>query len=464
MRSLAASLFLVLAGFSVLAATLGPPTMPPEFTVRASAPAATLWLGLDKTTVGRNDSLTNTVWVNVSGSGQIQRISLNLTFPAYPNRTSPAILLIAGAATYPAGCSQVTKDSWQCLNLRAGSYQWTIPATVSDLASVGFLQEANATLVTQTGSASQTVIATTSVWIAGAILELRMNSSPAYAAHAGDLIQFWINATNTANVRADQESNATAKNVVLTIFLDRWLRLGPRPPGLNTTVGSLSPKSTLAYSIQVIVASNATPGTVVGIRALLDYQDFNLHPIHFENSSAPIYIRSGDLVSPLNLIAAAGIGLAAIVATLVVLLYFGQRKIEIEEAFLMHRSGILIHHVSQGPDLKKDDDIVASMFVAIQEFARDSFKSEALLDEMSFGGRKAAVVRGEHTILAAVISRGDAEYLIPQMLAAVRAIEATYSRVLGAWDGHMAKLAGVDRILERFLRGGYRSAWRARLT
>ncbi len=465
MRSLAGSLFLVLAGLSVLAATLGPAASPQDFPVRASAATAALWLGVDKTTVGLNDTLTYTVWVNVSGSGQIQRVTLNLTFPAYPNRTFPAILLIPGAATGPPGCAQLAVDSWQCVNLRGGSsYRWTIPATVSDLASVGYSQGANATLVTESGGASQTLSGAASVYIAGAVIDLRITSSPAYTARAGDLIAFWINATNTADVNASQEANARANNVVLSIALDRGLRRGPGSPDLTANAANLTPKSTLAYSIQVIVESNATPGTVVGIHAVLSYDDFNGHPLHFENSSTPIYIRTGDIVSTPNLIAGAAIGLAAVIATLVVLLYFGQRKIAIDEAFLMHRSGVLIHHVSRNPDLRKDDDLVASMFVAIQEFARDSFKSEALLDEMSFGGRKAAVVRGEHTILAAVISRGDVEYLIPQMLAAVRAVEATYGRVLGAWDGRMAKLTGVDRILGRFLGGGYRSAWRANLT
>lgn len=465
MRSLAGSLFLVLAGLSVLAATLGPAASPQDFTVRVSAATAALWLGVDKTTVGLNDTLTYTVWVNVSGSGQIQRVTLNLTFPAYPNRTSPAILLTSGAATDPQGCIQLAVDSWQCLNLRAGSsYPWTIPATVWENASVGYLQDANATLVIESGSTSQTLTDVRSVYIAGAVINLRISSSPAYTARAGDLIAFWINATNTADVNASQEANATANNVALSITLDRWLRLGPGSPNLTTNTTDLTPKSTLAYSIQVIVENYATPGTVVGIHAVISYDDFNGHPLRFENGSTPIYVRAGDIVSPPNLIAGAAIGLAAVVTSLVVLLYFGQRKIEIEEVFLMHRNGVLIHHVSRNSDLKKDDDLVASMFVAIQEFVRDSFKSEALLDEVSFGGRKAAVVRGEHTNLAAVISRGDVEYLIPQMLAAVRAVEATYGRVLGAWDGRMAKLTGVDRILERFLRGGYRSAWRASLT
>lgn len=465
MRPSVPPFLLVLAGLCVLAAMPGLTASPREFPVRASAPTAALWFGTDHATVGLRDSLAYTAWVNVSGSGLIQTASLDLTFASYPNRTSPAILLGPAGATYPPECTSLGSSAWTCANLRGGgAYRWTIPATVSGQASVGYSQRADLSVVTQAGGSSATVGANASVYIAGAVLDMPIESIPAYTARAGDLITFWINATNTADVNESQAANATASHVVLTLTLGPWLRLGPGSPALTTTAENLTPRSALAYSIQAIVEVNTTPGAVVGIRASLTYEDFNGHALALENRSTPIYIRSGELVSPQNLIAGAAIGLTTIVATLVVLLYLGQRKLKIEEAFLMHRSGVLIYHVSRSPDLRKDDDLVASMFVAIQEFVRDSFRSEALLDEVSFGGRKAAVVRGEHAILAAVISRGDAEYLIPQMLAAIRSVEATYGRVLDAWDGHMAKLTGVDRILNRFLSGGFRSAWRARLT
>ena len=154
---------------------------------------------------------------------------------------------------------------------------------------------------------------------------------------------------------------------------------------------------------------------------------------------------------------------SAILIALVTLLYLGQRKILIDEAFFMSKGGLLIRHVSRGTELRKDDDIVASMFVAIQEFVRDSFQREASLDSVAFGQRRAAVVRGELTVLAAVISHGDVDYVIPEMLAAVRAIEAQYWDVLVAWDGNMSRLAGVDAVLARLLAGGFRSPWRVQL-
>ncbi len=217
-------------------------------------------------------------------------------------------------------------------------------------------------------------------------------------------------------------------------------------------------------NVIAIVASNLSAGTAVAIRVQLAYKDFNGQPLGpFEAQSSPLYVVQASTFSAPNLIAGAAIGLVAILATLVVLLYLGQRKILIDEVFLMTKAGILIRHVSRTPELQTDDDIVASMFVAIQEFVRDSFQREASLDAVTFGRRRAAVVRGELTILAAVASHGDVEYLIPEMLAATRAIEARYWDALVAWDGTRQRLEGLDEALNRLLGGEFRSPWRVQL-
>jgi len=122
----------------------------------------------------------------------------------------------------------------------------------------------------------------------------------------------------------------------------------------------------------------------------------------------------------------------------------------------VHRSGILIQHLSRGPGLRKDDDLVASMFLAIQEFVRDSFHTKATLDELSFAGRKAAVLRGRHLVLAALVSRGSPRYLFPQLKAAERALEKAHGPALVDWDGRVASLDQAGPVLESFLAGGFR--------
>jgi hypothetical protein len=468
MRPAAALLILGLVWLLVAAAaptrTVGP------FPVTASAPSSTLTLVSDRAVAGRGDVLNFTIWLNVTGNGQFQRTWVNLTFntAAMPSQNS----LSQGPLpwTQPAACAYVVASSWflewQCVGLRAGAYQWGVPAYVPGNASVGHEQRVVASTYSAIGPGNVSAVANGSVWIAGALLRiLDVESSPATAAHPGAVIEYWINASNDANPNApDANVTGTALHVNVTVELDAGLHPGTGFSNLTTRFASLPPGAVLTVNLEAIVASTITPGTSVGIHVLIRYEDFNGHPIGpLEGESSPIYVVQPNVLSASNLVAGAAIGLAAILTTLMVLLYAGQRKIVIDEAFLMTKGGLLIRHVSREAGLQKDDDIVASMFVAIQEFVRDSFRREASLDSVAFGNRRAAVVRGELTILAAVISHGDPEAVTPELLASVRAIESRYWDVLRSWDGNLASLGGVDAVLARLMQGEFRAPWRVQL-
>lgn len=470
MRFLPALLVLGLLLLASLAAVPGPRAAA-SFDLGRSALTASLAMGADRGVVGRGDSLNLTLWLNVTGGGQFQRTWVNLTFntASQPSQNS----LVQGPAgwTQPSGCVVLVASGWylqwQCLGLRAGSYLWEVPASVPNNASVGRYQQVVGSTSSQTGSGIEASSTNATVWVAGAVVRIMdIDSSPVDSARGGEIVRFWINATNVANVNLAEEANGTgtAFNVSVTIHLDVGLRPGSGIVNLTTRFPSLPPAAVLSVNLETIVAENLSAGTVVGLSVDLSYQDFNGHAIGpVQADSPPIYVVQSSVLSTPNLIAGAAIGLGAIVTTLVVLLYVGQRKIAIDEAFFMTKGGLLIRHVSRSPELKKDDDIVASMFVAIQEFVRDSFRREASLDSVAFGRRRAAVVRGELTILAAVISHGDVDYVIPELLAAVRAIETKYWDVLVSWSGNMTQLAGVDEELDRLLRGAYRSPWRVQL-
>lgn len=465
---------LLLLGLLVLATFAGIPRSreAAPFGLTESALAATLALGADHQVAGRGDLMNFTIWLNVTGGGQFQRTWVNLTFntAADPNDNS----LVQGPMGWaqPSGCVVLVASgwslAWECLGLRAGSYTWGVPASVPSNATVGRYQRVMASSASETNAGTTTASTNTTIWIAGAVVRLAdIDSAPVDSARAGDIVEFWINATNEASVNTTEAANGTgtAFNVTVTIHLDPGLRLGSGSRNLTTRLPSLPPSAVLSVNLETIVAANLTAGTVVGLSVELSYQDFNGHaigPLHAE--SPPIYVVQANVLSTPNLVAGAAIGLGAILTTLVLLLYVGQRKILIDEAFFMTKGGVLIRHVSRKPELKKDDDIVASMFVAIQEFVRDSFRREASLDSVAFGRRRAAVVRGELTILAAVISHGDVDYVIPELLAAVRAIETKYWDLLVNWAGNMSQLAGVDKELNRLLGGAFRSPWRVQLT
>ncbi len=462
----------VLGLVAALVASAAPATQHAPFRVGASAPAATIAIVSDHAVAGRGDVLNLTVWLNVTGNGQFQQtwVNVSLNTQADPSRNS----LSQGPLpwTQPAGCGFVVASGWflewECVGLRAGIYVWGIPAYVPDNATVGHDQRVEADTYSTIGGGNVSARANATVWIAGAVLRITdIDSEPANSIRGGQVVQYWINATNEANVTTEEAANGTgsAYNVSVVVELDPGLHPGQGAANLTSHFARLDPNAVLSVNLEAIVSENVTPGTSLGIRVLVVYQDFNNHTIGpIEATSSPLYIVAPNVLSTPNLLAAGAIGLAAILTTLVVLLYAGQRKIAIDEVFLMTKGGILIRHVSREPELTKDDDIVASMFVAIQEFVRDSFRREASLDSVAFGNRHAAVVRGELTILAAVISQGNAEAVTPELLAAVRAVETEYWDALRTWDGNVARLAGVEPILAELMSGHFRAAWRVKLT
>lgn len=468
MRPALGFLILGLALLVVATAASTPTTRP--FDVSARAPSASIAVVSDRPLAGRGDVLNFTVWLNVTGNGQFQRTWVNLTFntATVPSQNS----LVQGPLpwTQPAGCGYTINSSWflewQCVGLRAGGYQWSVPAYVPGNATVGHEQRVEASTYSTVGTGNVSASANETVWIAGAVLRIvSIESSPGEAARPGAVIQYWINASNDANPSSpDANVTGKAQDVNVTVELDSGLHPGTGFSNLTTHFASLPVGAVLSVNLEAIVAQTVTPGTSVGIRVLITYKDFNGHPIGpLQGESSAIYVVQPNVLSPTNLVAGAAIGLTAILTTLMVLLYAGQRKIVIDEAFLMTKGGLLIRHVSREPGLKKDDDIVASMFVAIQEFVRDSFRHEASLDSVAFGARRAAVVRGEVTILAAVISHGDPEAVTPELLATVRAIESRYWDVLRGWDGNLSRLRGVDEVLAQLMKGEFRAPWRVQL-
>lgn len=460
---------LVLGLVALLLAAAAPSPSPQAFGLRASAPVATIDLVSDRAVAGRGDGVNLTVWLNVTGGGQFQRtwVNLSLNTAAQPSQNS----LFQGPLpwTQPAGCAYTVNSSWylawQCVGLRAGTYVWGIPTVVPVNASVGHGQRVQASAASAIGTGSVSASTNVTVWIAGALLRIvDVDSVPRDSVRSGDVVHYWINASNELPPFIDLNGTGTAYNVTVTVELDPGLQPGTGVSSLTTRFATLPAQAVLSVNLEAIVATGAAPGTSLGILVLIHYEDFNGHAIGpIRGESSPLYVVQATVLSPANLIAGAAIGLAAILTSLVVLLYTGQRKIVIDEAFLMTKGGILIRHVSRRPELTKDDDIVASMFVAIQEFVRDSFRREASLDSVAFGHRRAAVVRGELTILAAVISQGDPDSVAPELLAAVRAVEARYWEVLRSWDGTISRFEGVDAILERLMEGKFRAAWRVQL-
>ncbi len=130
---------------------------------------------------------------------------------------------------------------------------------------------------------------------------------------------------------------------------------------------------------------------------------------------------------------------------------------DLEDVFLLHRSGLLLKHYTRRLRPNMDSDVLSGMLVAVQEFIKDSFRGEGgSLDEIRFGEMRIKVLEGKWTIIAALV-RGEAtEGHKAQMRSALKDLETRYEDLLIDWDGTMDRIPEVDRIMQRLIDGGYR--------
>ena len=130
---------------------------------------------------------------------------------------------------------------------------------------------------------------------------------------------------------------------------------------------------------------------------------------------------------------------------------------ELEDVFVLHRSGLLLKHYTRRLRPNMDSDVLSGMLAAVQGFIKDAFREEAgTLDEIQFGDLRIRVIEGKWTILAGLI-RGDAtEGYRGEMRAALKDLESRYEDLLIDWDGTMDRIPEVDRIIQKLLDRGYR--------
>jgi hypothetical protein len=126
----------------------------------------------------------------------------------------------------------------------------------------------------------------------------------------------------------------------------------------------------------------------------------------------------------------------------------------LKEAFLIHKSGLLIIHKRWGKVSGIDDDVLAGILTAIQGFVKYSFGGEdkdSDLKSLKFGEESILVQHGELLHLAVLCTGRDFDVLRMQMGRTVKCIEEAYAHVLDNWNGELNAFSGVENIIESLL-------------
>ena len=143
----------------------------------------------------------------------------------------------------------------------------------------------------------------------------------------------------------------------------------------------------------------------------------------------------------------------------------------VEQIFLIHReTSLSLLHVSADAVATQDSDMVAGMLSAIQDFARDSFKtgSDEGLEEFRIGELQVWIAPGAHAYLAAVIRGNPPRELHTALEDAIDSVHVLRGSALAKFEGDAAAFESLRPELEACLRAQYqakktsvgnRSAW-----
>lgn len=134
--------------------------------------------------------------------------------------------------------------------------------------------------------------------------------------------------------------------------------------------------------------------------------------------------------------------------------YFKEEEFTIDDVFLIHNSGVLIKHKTRTLKAERDEEILAGMFTAVNNFVGDAFGGEEkhTLKRMEYGDDKVLVHKGENVILAVFLSGEEPSWILDSMSELVSDIEDRYGGDLEGWDGDIESLPGIEDMLDKMIK------------
>ena len=129
----------------------------------------------------------------------------------------------------------------------------------------------------------------------------------------------------------------------------------------------------------------------------------------------------------------------------------------VDEVFLMTPSGMLLKHYTRRLRPDQDEDILAGMLTAVQNFVRESFdEAGGRLNEIRFENYDILISHSKDIVIAAIISTKKPERLRDQLRTATDDMETQFGEMISHWSGDRKELGDVDLLMKKFLSGKYR--------
>jgi hypothetical protein len=154
------------------------------------------------------------------------------------------------------------------------------------------------------------------------------------------------------------------------------------------------------------------------------------------------------------------VGLAAALASINIAGFFmiwRSSPTIIDEIFLMTPTGMLLKHYTRRLRPDQDENIMAGMLTAVQNFIKESFDEHGgRLKEIRFENYDILISNSKNVVVAAIISTKKPERLRVQLKEVTEEIEERYGAKLTKWSGDRTEIAGVDHVMKQLISGKYR--------
>ena len=124
----------------------------------------------------------------------------------------------------------------------------------------------------------------------------------------------------------------------------------------------------------------------------------------------------------------------------------------VDEVFVMTPSGMLLKHYTRRLRPDQDENILAGMLTAVQNFIKDSFDEVGgRLREIRFENYDIMISYSDNVVLAAVIATKHPQKLRERLTSITNEIERVYGHKLKDWTGDISELKHLDLIMKRLL-------------
>lgn len=154
------------------------------------------------------------------------------------------------------------------------------------------------------------------------------------------------------------------------------------------------------------------------------------------------------------------VGLAAALASINVAGFFmiwRSSPTIIDEIFLMTPTGLLLKHYTRRLRPDQDENIMAGMLTAVQNFIKESFDEHGgRLKEIRFENYDILISHSRSVVVAAIISTQKPEKLRTQLKLVTEELETRFGEKLIKWSGDTNEIGDVDDVMKQLISGKYR--------